>query len=224
MPAGCKEAPWKSESTGPQALVKSSRRQTEVRRHTAGAIVSSSWPLGVLTQKNSTKITTSYGLHSPNTWHELGFTIKRAQFRTCVAKMGGCCMSSTSEMSKYRRTWPLAMLRHIPIALGASGALGVGWDAPRSVKVGHTPTGTMLWPPRRHFMRKCMVTWGKFRLPSTGSLKKQNTHGQGEGRDGFGMGGGHFCSIFCPRETHTRRLVDISTHVSRRCNFRETRG
>jgi hypothetical protein len=53
-------------------------------------------------------------------------------------------MSSTSEISKYRRTWPLAILRHFPIALGASGALGVGWDTPRSIKVGHAPTGTML--------------------------------------------------------------------------------
>ena len=44
-----------------------------------------------------------------------------------------------------------------------------------------------------------------------GIAQKQNTRGQGEGRDGFGMGRGYFCSVFCPRETHTRRLVDIST-------------
>jgi hypothetical protein len=61
--------------------------------------MSSSWPLGVLIQKNSTKITTSCGLHSPNTWwYELGFTIKRAQIRTYIAKMGGHCISSTSEI------------------------------------------------------------------------------------------------------------------------------
>jgi hypothetical protein len=29
-----------------------------------------------------------------------------------------------------------------------------------------------------------------------GIAQKQNTHGQGEGRDGFGMGGGYFCSVF----------------------------
>jgi hypothetical protein len=97
---------------------------------TAGAIITSSWPLGArgtyIIQKSSTKITTSYGLHSPNTWYELGFTIKRTQIRTYVAKMGGHFkgISSTSEISKYRRTWPLAILRHIPIALDTSGALG----------------------------------------------------------------------------------------------------
>jgi hypothetical protein len=36
--------------------------------------MSSSWPLGVLVQKNSTKITTSYVLHSPNTWYS-GFHV-----------------------------------------------------------------------------------------------------------------------------------------------------
>jgi hypothetical protein len=148
-------------------------------------------------QKSSTKITASYGLHSPNIWYEMGFTIKRAQIRTYIAKMGGCCISSTSEISKYRRTWPLAILRHIPIALGASGALGVGWDTPRSTKVGHTPTGTMLRPPRRHFMRKCMVTWGKFRLPSTGSLKNKTR--MVRGREGVVLawgGGGTFVVFF----------------------------
>ena len=63
-------------------------------------------------------------------------------------------------------------------------------------------------------------------IPSSfdGIAQKQNTRGQGEGRDGFGMGGRYFCSVFCPRETHTRRLVEISTYISRRCNFREMRG
>jgi hypothetical protein len=153
-------------------------------------IAYSSWPLGALVQENSTKITTSHGLHSPNTWHELGFTIKRAQIRTYIAKMGGCCMSSTSEISKHRRTWPLATLRHIPIALGTSGALGVGWDTPRSIKVGHTPTGTMLRPPRRHFMRKYMVMWGKFRLPSTESLKNKTRVVRGRGGGVLAWGGG----------------------------------
>jgi hypothetical protein len=187
--------------------------------------MSSSWHLGALIQKSSTKITTPYGLHSPNNWYELRFTIKRAQIRTYIAKMGRCCISSTSEISKYRRTWPLAILRHIPIALGASGALGVGWDTPRSIKAGHTPTGTILRPPRRHFIRKCMVMWGKFRLPSTESLKNKTRVVRGGGF-WHGGGGGYFCSVFCPRETHThtRRLVDISTHISRRRNFRETRG
>ena len=99
----------------------------------------------------------------------------------------------------------------------------VGWDAPRSIKVGHTPTGTILRPPRRHFIRKCMVIWGKFRLPSTGSLKNKTR--MVRGREGMVLAwGGCFCSVFCPRETHTRRLVDISTHISRRHTFRETRG
>ena len=104
--------------------------------------------------------------------------------------------------------------------------IGVGWDTPRCIKVGHTPTGTMLRPPRRHFTRKCMVMWGGFRLPSTESLKnqKQNARGRkGEG-DGSGMGGGALWSVFCPRETHTRRLVDITMHISRRHKFREMRG
>ena len=185
--------------------------------------MSPSWPLGALIQKSSTKITTSCGLHSPNTWYELGFTIKRAQIRTYIAKMGGHCISSTSETSKYRRTWPLAILRHIPIALGTSGALGVGWDTPRSIKVGHAHVGITLRPPRRCFMRQYMVIWAKFRLPSTESLKnKTRVVGGGEGMV-LAWGGGYLWSVFCPRETHTRRLVDISTHISRRHKFREMR-
>jgi hypothetical protein len=38
--------------------------------------------LGALIQKSSTKITASYGLHSPNIWYELWFTIKRASQTT----------------------------------------------------------------------------------------------------------------------------------------------
>jgi hypothetical protein len=99
----------------------------------------------------------------------------------------------------------------------------------RSVKVGHAPVGTMPRPPRRHFKRKHMVTWGKFRLPSTDSPKNKTRvlrgQGQGGGRGGSGVGGGGMLLssvvFFCPRETHTRRLVGISTCVSRRRNFRE---
>ena len=109
--------------------------------------------------------------------------------------MGGYCISSTSEISKYRRTWPLAILRHIPIALGASGALGVGWDTPRSIKVGHTPSGTTLRPPRRDFTRKYMVIWGKFRLPSTESLKNKTRVVRGGG-GGFWHGGGGPSVVF----------------------------
>jgi hypothetical protein len=38
---------------------------------------------------------------------------------------------------KYRGTWALEMSRHTPAVLGTSGALGVGWDTPRSIKIGH---------------------------------------------------------------------------------------
>ena len=178
-------------------------------------IVSTSWPLGALIQKNSTKITTSYGLHSPNTWYELGFTIKRAQIRTYIAKMGGYCISSTSEISKYRRTWPLAILRHIPIALGASGALGVGWDTPRSIKVGHAPTGTTLRPPRRHFIRKYMVMWGKFRLPSTGSLKNKTR--MVRGREGMVLAwrGGTFVVFLPTRDPHSPSCGHFHAHFKK---------
>ena len=57
-----------------------------------------------------------------------------------------------------------------------------------------------------------------------GIAQKQNARGWGGERDGSGMGGGALWSVFYPRETHTRRLVDISTHISRRYNFREMRG
>jgi hypothetical protein len=120
----------------------------------------------------------------------------------------------------------LEMPRHTPIALGTSGALGVGRDTPRSIKIDHAHVGSMFRPPRRNFMRKHMPTWAKFRLPSTESLKnKTRVVGGGGGRGGSGMGGGG-CpwSVFCPRETHTRRLVDISTYIFRRHKFRETRG
>jgi hypothetical protein len=74
-------------------------------------------------------------------------------------------MSRMSETSKYRRTLPLGVLiRHIPIALGASRTLGVGCDTPRSIKIGHAPVG--IASPRRHFMREHVVMWAKFRLLS----------------------------------------------------------
>ena len=123
-------------------------------------------------RKNITKITTSYSSRAPDPWCGMVFTIKRVQIRTYIsymAKIGVCCMSRMSETSKYRRTLPLGVLiRHIPIALGASRAraLGVGCDTPRSIKIGHAPVGTALRPPRRHFMRKHVVMWAKFRLLS----------------------------------------------------------
>jgi hypothetical protein len=55
----------------------------------------------VLIRKNITKITASYGLHTPDPWYGMVFTIKRAQIRTYIAKIGGHCISSTSEISKY---------------------------------------------------------------------------------------------------------------------------
>jgi hypothetical protein len=36
--------------------------------------------------------------------------------------------------------------------------------------------------------------------------------------------GGCFFRLLCPRETHTRRLVGVSTHVLRRRHFHEMRG
>ena len=145
----------------------------------------------------------------------MGFTIKRAQIRTYIAKMGGYCISSTSEISKYRRTWPLAILRHIPIALGASGALGVGWDTPRSIKVGQTPSGTTLRPPRRDFTRKYMVIWGKFRLPSTESLKnKTRVVGEGKGMVLEWVGGTH--GMFLPtRDPHSPSCGHFHTHFQK---------
>jgi hypothetical protein len=133
------------------------------------------------------------------------FTIKRAQIRTHIAKIAAHYMSSISETSKCRRTWPLATLRHTPTALGTYGALGVGWNTPRSVKVGHAPARIMPRPPRRHFTPKCVLTRAKFRLPSTGSLKNKTSAVRGGGGV-VAWGGGCFWSVFCPRETHTRRL------------------
>ena len=57
-----------------------------------------------------------------------------------------------------------------------------------------------------------------------GIAQKQIARGRGGERGGYGMGGGHLWSVFYPRETHTRRLVGISTHISRRHKFREMRG
>jgi hypothetical protein len=87
-----------------------------------------------------------------------------------------------------------------------SKALGVGWDTPRSINVGHAPTKIILRPPRRHFMRKCVAIWGKFRLPSTEPLKnKTRVVRGGRGGSGMGGGGGEDASFFCPSPTHPRR-------------------
>jgi hypothetical protein len=81
-----------------------------------------------------------------------------------------------------------------PIALGASGALGAGWDTPRSVKIDHAPVGIML------FMRPYEITnitvhakhidvdciWPS----SDGIVQTQNTHEQGSKRGGSCRGGG----------------------------------
>jgi hypothetical protein len=62
---------------------------------------------------------------------------------------------------KYRGMWVLVLeiSRHTPIALGTSGALG--WNAPRSIKIGHAHIGTILRPPGRYFMRQYMSMWAK---------------------------------------------------------------
>jgi hypothetical protein len=179
----------------------------------------SSWPLGALAQKSSTKSTTSRGLHSPNTWHELWFAIKRAQIRTCTAKMGGNCNQALQKYRKCRWTWPLATLRHIPIALGASGALGVGWgwDTPRSIKASHAPARTTSRPPTRHFTRKHVVTWGKFRLPSTGSLKNKTRAVRGKGGGVLAWGGVLTWCFLPTRDPHPPSCGHFR-------NFREMRG
>jgi hypothetical protein len=71
-----------------------------------------------------------------------------------------------------------------------------------------------------------MVTWAKFRLPSAfgGIAQKQNARSRGGGLGGVLVlikygGGGCLLSLFFPRETRKRRLVGISTHISRRQNF-----
>ena len=48
--------------------------------------------------------------------------------------------------------------RHTPTVLGTSGALGVGWDTPRSIKIGHAHVGIILRPPGRCFIRQYMST------------------------------------------------------------------
>ena len=71
---------------------------------------------------------------------------------------------------------------HTPTVLGTSGALGVGWDTPRSIKIGHAHAGITLRAPERCFTRQRMFTWAKFRLPSTESLKnKSRVVGEGKG-------------------------------------------
>ena len=86
--------------------------------------------------------------------------------------------------------------RHTPAVLGTSGALGVGWDTPRSIKIGHAHVGIILRPPGRCFMRQCMVTWAKFRLPSTESLKnKTRVVGEGKGMV-LAWGGGAYGVFF----------------------------
>ena len=99
------------------------------------------------------------------------------------------------KMWKYRGTWALETSRHTPTALGTSGALGVGWDIPRSIKIGHAHAGIILWPPGRCFMRQCMFTWAKFRLPSTGSLKNK-TRVVGEGKEVVLAWGGGTYGVF----------------------------
>ena len=65
-------------------------------------------------------------------------------------------------------------------------------------------------------------TWGKFTLHRRERPKTK--HAWSRGQTGwFWHGGEYFLSVFCPRETHTRRLVDISTHISRRLHFYEIR-
>ena len=77
---------------------------------------------------------------------------------------------------------------------------------------------------RTMFHAPMYVHMGEIPPSFDGIAQKQNARGRGGERDGYGMGGGYLWSVFCPRETHTRRLVDISTHISRRHKFREMRG
>jgi hypothetical protein len=79
-----------------------------------------------------------------------------------------------------------------------------------------TASRTMLHEPMH-------VHMGEIPPSFDGIAQKQNARGRGGERDGSGRGGGYLRSVFYPRETHTRRLVDISTHIFRRHKFRETR-
>ena len=99
----------------------------------------------------------------------------------------------------------LEISRHAPAVLGTSGALGVGWDTPRSIKIGHAHVGIILRPPGRCFMRQSMVMWAKFRLPSTESLKNK-TRVVGEGKGMVLAGGEGTCGVFF---THARPTLAV---------------
>ena len=78
---------------------------------------------------------------------------------------------------------------------------------------------------RTMFHAPMYVHMGEIPPSFDGIAQKQNARGRGGERGGSGIWHWRcFWSVFCPRETHTRRLVDISTHISRRHKFRETRG
>jgi hypothetical protein len=116
---------------------------------------------------------------------------------------------------KYRGTWVLEISRHTPAVLGTSGALGVGWDTPRSIKIGHAHVGIILRPPWRCFIRQYMVIWAKFRLPSTESLKNK-TRVVGEGKGMVLAWGGVLMECFLPtRDPHSPSCGHFHTHFQK---------
>jgi hypothetical protein len=129
---------------------------------------------------------------------------------------------------KYRGTWVLEMSRHTPTALGTSGALGLGWDTPRSIKIGHVHVGIILRPPGRCFMRQCVFTWAKFRLTSTESLKnKTRVVGEGKGMV-LAWGWGAHGVFFPTRDPHSPSCGHFHTlsqkkQISRNAGMRDKR-
>ena len=109
----------------------------------------------------------------------------------------------------------LEISRHTPAVLGTSGALGVGWDTPRSIKIGHAHVGIILRPPGRCFTRQCMFIWAKFRLPSTESLKnKLRVVGEGKGMVLAWGKGTH--GMFLPtRDPHSPSCGHFHTHFQK---------
>jgi hypothetical protein len=103
------------------------------------------------------------------------------------------------EIPKFRRAWPLEMLRHTPIALGASGASGVGLDTPRSIKIGHAPVA---WGTLRRNRPKPKCAWSR------------------EQEEQFWHGGASWVFSDHARPTPAFLcLVDITTHMPRRRHF-----
>ena len=105
----------------------------------------------------------------------------------------------------------------------------VGWDTPRSIKIGHAHVGIILRPPGRCFTRQCMFTWAKFRLPSTESLKNK-TRVVGGGKGMVLARGGYTCGVVLrTRDPHSPSCGHFHTHfqktqISRNTGMRDKRN